>query len=78
MCSRSRPRTALEPHCTLPFVRGDVLAINTRASATEREAALAFLRFMTGADAQHALLLSDLQPALADLPLRDDYPKLLT
>ena len=53
----------------VPYVRGDVLAINSRASAAEREAALAFLRFMTGADAQHALLLSDLQPALADLPL---------
>ena len=52
-----------------PYVRSDVLAINSRASAAERAAALAFLRFMTGADAQHALLLSDLQPALADLPL---------
>ena len=52
-----------------PYVRSDVLAINSRASAAEREAALAFLRFMAGADAQHALLLSDLQPALADLPL---------
>ncbi|HEU5100803.1 MAG TPA: extracellular solute-binding protein, partial [Roseiflexaceae bacterium] len=51
------------------YVRGDVLAINSRVSATERAAALAFLRFMIGAEAQRALLLSDLQPALADLPL---------
>ena len=53
----------------VPYVRSDVLAINSRASAAERSAALAFLRFMAGADAQHALLLSDLQPALANLPL---------
>jgi arabinogalactan oligomer / maltooligosaccharide transport system substrate-binding protein len=53
----------------VPYVRGDVLAINSRASAAEREAALAFLRFMSGTDAQHALLLSDLQPARSDLPL---------
>jgi ABC-type glycerol-3-phosphate transport system substrate-binding protein len=51
------------------YVRGDALAINSRASAVERDAALAFLRFMAGAEAQRALLLSDLQPALADLPL---------
>jgi len=51
------------------YVRGDVLAINSRASAAERESALAFLRFLSGAEAQRALLLSDLQPALADLPL---------
>jgi ABC-type glycerol-3-phosphate transport system substrate-binding protein len=50
-----------------PYVRCDVLAINGRASAAEREAALAFLRFMTGAEAQRALLSSDLQPALANL-----------
>ena len=42
------------------------IAAPARPSA---QAALAFLRFMAGADAQHALLLSDLQPALADLPL---------
>jgi ABC-type glycerol-3-phosphate transport system substrate-binding protein len=51
------------------YVRGDVLAINSRVSAAERAVALAFLRFMAGAEAQRALLLSDLQPALADLPL---------
>ena len=52
-----------------PYVRSDVLAINSRASAVERETALAFLRFMAGQDAQRELLRSDLQPALADLPL---------
>ena len=52
-----------------PYVRGDVLAINSRASPAERAAALAFLRFMAGTGAQRALLLSDLQPALADLRL---------
>src|SRR5262249_24417117 len=52
-----------------PYVRGDVLAINSRASAAERQAALAFLRFMASAEAQRALLQSDLQPALANLPL---------
>jgi ABC-type glycerol-3-phosphate transport system substrate-binding protein len=51
------------------FVRGDVLAINNRASAAVRVAALAFLRFLARAESQRALLVSDLQPALADLPL---------
>src|SRR4029450_9241770 len=51
------------------YVRGDVLAINSRVSAAERAAALAFLRFMAGAEAQRGLLLSGLQPGRANLPL---------
>ncbi len=52
-----------------PTVRSDVLAINARAAAPERAAALAFLAFMTSAEAQAELLRSDLQPARADLAL---------
>lgn len=52
-----------------PYVKADVLAINGRASAAEREIALAFLRFMTSADAQGELLRSDIQPARGDLKL---------
>jgi arabinogalactan oligomer/maltooligosaccharide transport system substrate-binding protein len=54
-----------------PYVKSDVLAINSRGGAAERAAALAFLRFMTGAEAQAELLRSGLQPVRADLKLDD-------
>jgi arabinogalactan oligomer/maltooligosaccharide transport system substrate-binding protein len=55
-----------------PYVRSDVLAINSRVSAAERQAAIEFLRFMIGADAQRTLLKSDMQPARSDLKLAGD------
>jgi ABC-type glycerol-3-phosphate transport system substrate-binding protein len=57
-----------------PYVRADVLTINSRASAAEREAALGFLRFITGPEAQQALLAADMQPARGDISLAGDEP----
>jgi ABC-type glycerol-3-phosphate transport system substrate-binding protein len=51
------------------YVKSDVLAINGRVSAGERDTALDFLRFMTSPEAQLVLLRSDLQPARGDLKL---------
>lgn len=53
------------------LVRSDVLAINARAAAGERHAALAFLAYLAGAEAQAELLRADVQPARADLALAD-------
>ena len=58
------------------YVRSDVLAINSRAGAAERRAALEFMRFMVSEEAQRELLLSDRQPALASLPLDGDDQRL--
>jgi arabinogalactan oligomer/maltooligosaccharide transport system substrate-binding protein len=63
------PRLSATNQPPEPYVRSDVLAINSRASAAERQAAVEFLRFMVGAEAQRALLKSDLQPARTDLKL---------
>ncbi|HEX9373105.1 MAG TPA: extracellular solute-binding protein [Roseiflexaceae bacterium] len=63
------PRMSATNQPPQPYVKSDVLAINSRAGASERQAALAFLRFMIGAEAQAELLKSDLQPARADLKL---------
>jgi maltose-binding protein MalE len=52
-----------------------VLAINNRVSAAERDAAVEFLRFMTGEAAQRELLASDIQPARGDLALDGDSPQ---
>jgi ABC-type glycerol-3-phosphate transport system substrate-binding protein len=54
-----------------------VLAINARVGTNERRAALEFLRFMIGEEAQRELLKSDIQPARKDLKLEgDDLDKL--
>jgi ABC-type glycerol-3-phosphate transport system substrate-binding protein len=51
------------------YVKSDVLAINARVSAGERDTALDFLRFMTSADTQAELLKIDIQPVRSDLAL---------
>jgi ABC-type glycerol-3-phosphate transport system substrate-binding protein len=63
------PRLSSTDAAPQPYVKSDVLAINSRSSAAEREAALAFLRYMVGAEAQAELLQGNLQPARADLKL---------
>lgn len=63
------PRLSATGRPPQPYVKSDILAINGRVSAPERAAALEFLRFMVGAEAQTALLASDLQPARADVNL---------
>jgi len=63
------PRLSATNQPPQPYVKSDVLVINSRVSANERATALDFLRFMTSADAQLELLRSDIQPARADLKL---------
>jgi ABC-type glycerol-3-phosphate transport system substrate-binding protein len=63
------PRLSSTDAAPQPYVKSDVLAINSRSSAAEREAALAFARYMVGAEAQIELLKANLQPARADLKL---------
>lgn len=71
------PRLSETGELPRPYVRSDVLAINSRAGAAEREAALAFVRFMLSDEAQAELLASDMQPARATLPLEGDAPHLV-
>jgi maltose-binding protein MalE len=59
-----------------PYVKSDVLAINARVGLAERDAAVAFLRFMVSDEAQAALLLADLQPARRALKLAGEDPRI--
>jgi arabinogalactan oligomer / maltooligosaccharide transport system substrate-binding protein len=59
-----------------PYVKSDLLAINARVGPTERAAAVEFLRFMVGDEAQAELLRADLQPARRDLKLAGDDPRI--
>lgn len=59
-----------------PYVQSDVLVINSRVSAAERNVAAAFLQFMTSKDAQARLLASDVQPASRAVPLDGDTPEM--
>jgi ABC-type glycerol-3-phosphate transport system substrate-binding protein len=58
-----------------PYVRSDILTVNSRASAAERQAALAFLRFLAGEQAQQELLAAGIQPSRTVL-LDGDTPLL--
>ena len=66
------PRLSETDQPPRPYVVSDVLAINVRVGAAERQAAVEFLRFMIGDDAQRELLGSGLQPARGDLALNGD------
>jgi ABC-type glycerol-3-phosphate transport system substrate-binding protein len=57
------------------YVQSEVLVVNGRLSEPERRAALDFLRYMVGAEAQAGLLASGLQPARQDVPLDGDDPQ---
>jgi maltose-binding protein MalE len=66
------PRLSETGQAPRPYVKGDVLAINARVGPAERDAAVAFLRYMISDEAQTALLLADLQPARRTLKLDGD------
>ncbi len=60
-----------------PYVQSDVLAINSRLSAPDQQAAAEFLRFMASPEVQRdLLLLGGLQPARKGLNLDGDDPSL--
>ncbi|MGQ9547419.1 MAG: sugar ABC transporter substrate-binding protein [Roseiflexus sp.] len=70
------PRLSETGQMPRPYVRTDVLAVNSLVGANEREAAGRFLRFMIGAEAQMMLLQSDIQPALRTLAFDGDSPQI--
>ena len=70
------PRLAETGEPPRPYVRSEVLALNSRTSTAERQAALAFLRFMVSDEAQRELLAGDMQPASGALPLDGDDAQL--
>lgn len=63
------PRLSDTNELPQPYVRSDILAINRRVNAAERQVALEFLRFMTSEKAQQLLLEADLQPTRSTLQL---------
>jgi ABC-type glycerol-3-phosphate transport system substrate-binding protein len=63
------PRLSATNQPPQPYVQSDVLAINGRVGASERQIALDFARFMVSDAAQAELLAGDLQPAQANLTL---------
>jgi arabinogalactan oligomer/maltooligosaccharide transport system substrate-binding protein len=71
------PRLSETGEMPRPYIKSDLLAINTRAGSAELMAAAEFLRFMIGEEAQRDLLQADLQPARRDLSLDGDDPQLL-
>lgn len=69
------PRLSETGKAPRPYVRSDVLAINSLAGAREREASARFIRFMISPEAQSVLLQSDMQPASRTLALTGDSPQ---
>jgi arabinogalactan oligomer/maltooligosaccharide transport system substrate-binding protein len=63
------PRLTATNQSPQPYVKSEVLVINSRVSASERATALDFLRYMISANAQLELLRSDIQPVRSDLKL---------
>jgi ABC-type glycerol-3-phosphate transport system substrate-binding protein len=70
------PRLSETGQMPRPYVRTDILAINSLVGASERDAAVRFLRFMIGEEAQAALLQSDMQPASRTLALTGGSPQI--
>jgi maltose-binding protein MalE len=64
------PRMSATDQPPRPYVKSDILAINGRVGASERRAAVEFLRFMVSVEAQQELFKSDIQPARQDLDLK--------
>jgi arabinogalactan oligomer/maltooligosaccharide transport system substrate-binding protein len=71
------PRLAETGQPPQPYIRSDMLVVNARAAGRERDAALAFLRFMIAEETQLALFHADLQPARA-IALPSDDPRAAT
>ncbi len=53
-----------------PYVQSDVVVLNARIGATERQAAVDFIRYLIGAEAQSDLLRAGRQPTLLSLDIR--------
>ncbi len=66
------PRLSETGQAPRPYVRTDVLAINSLAGVNERVAAARFIRFMISEEAQTILLQSDMQPSSRHLALTGD------
>lgn len=60
-----------------PYVQSTLLAVNQGISETERNAAMAFLRYMISEEVQEVLLEHEIQPARQDLRLSGDEPHLI-
>ncbi len=69
------PRLSETGQAPRPYVRTDVLAINSLAGVNERVAAARFIRFMISEEAQTILLQSDMQPSSRRLALTGDSPQ---
>jgi ABC-type glycerol-3-phosphate transport system substrate-binding protein len=63
------PRLSDSDHAPQPYVQSDVVVLNARIGATERQAAVDFIRYMIGSEAQAAMLRAGDQPALRSLDL---------
>ena len=66
------PRLSETDRAAAPWLQSDVLALNARISPADQQAAVEFLRYMAGDEAQRELLAAGLQPASATLPLEGE------
>jgi len=63
------PRLSDGDRAPQPYVQSDVVVLNARIGATERQAAVDFIRYLIGAEAQTDLLRAGRQPALLSLDI---------
>jgi maltose-binding protein MalE len=63
------PRLSAADQPPQAYVQSDVIVLNARASAAERQAAVAFMRYLIDSPAQADLLRAGRQPALGSLNL---------
>jgi ABC-type glycerol-3-phosphate transport system substrate-binding protein len=63
------PRLSDGDRPPLPYVQSDVVVLNARIGAAERQSAVDFIRYLIGGEAQADLLRSGRQPALTSLDL---------
>jgi maltose-binding protein MalE len=63
------PRLTDGDRAPSPYVQSDVIVLNARIGAVERQLAIDFMRYLIGSEAQADLLRSGRQPALAGLDL---------
>lgn len=70
------PRLTATGQAPQPYVQSDVLALNVRLSASERNAAARLAHFLVSEEAQRDLLRAGRQPVLLSLDLAADDPAL--
>jgi maltose-binding protein MalE len=63
------PRLSDGDRAPQPYVQSDVIVLNARISAAERQAAVDFIRYLTSVDAQADLLRAGRQPSLLSLDI---------